>query len=276
MFSVSSKLGGSILGTAALTAASIWMFAAKPAQAQQPPPAGPQVQPLRVPGGPGGRRGLPPGPDPLVVDDHAGFESIFDGTMNKWDGDSNFWRVENGSLTGESTREKPVTRNTFLIWRGGEPANFELKLEYRINSTNSGVQYRSVELTDVGKWVMKGYQADIDFQNTFTGQLYEERGRGFLAMRGQATLIEDGKKARVISNLKNSDDLKGAVRINDWNALHIIARGNVLIHILNGQLTSVTIDDDVKNRAMSGLIGFQIHVGAPMKVEFRNIWLKKL
>jgi hypothetical protein len=81
-----------------------------------------------------------------------------------------------------------------LIWRGGQPKDFELKLEYRLNSTNSGVQYRSVELPEVGKWVLKGYQADIDFANQFTGQLYEERGRGFLAMRGQITRLQPGKK----------------------------------------------------------------------------------
>lgn len=225
---------------------------------------------------PGGGRRLPPGPDPLVIDDRAGFESIFDGTMRNWDGDPGVWRAENGALVGETTREKPLSRNTFLVWRGGSPANFELKLDFRINSTNSGVQYRSVEQPDVGKWVLKGYQADIDFTNVFTGQLYEERGRGFLAMRGQLSGGEEGKKPRVLGHVKNSDDLKGVVRINDWNTLHIIARGNILIHVMNGQLTSVYIDDDAKNRAMEGLIGFQIHVGPPMKVEFRNVYLKKL
>lgn len=213
-------------------------------------------------------------PDPIQMDDHAGFESIFDGTMKNWDGDTDFWRAENGVLVGESTKEKPLTKNTFLIWRGGQPKDFELKLEYRINSTNSGVQYRSVEMPDVGKWVLKGYQADIDFTNVYTGQLYEERGRGFLAMRGQFTRVEDGKKARVNGQIKNSDDLKGIIKVNDWNTLHIIARGNMLIHVLNGQLSSLVIDDDAKNRAMSGLIGFQLHVGPPMKAEFRNVWLK--
>jgi len=212
----------------------------------------------------------------LLPDDRTAFESIFDGTMKNWDGDPAFWRVETGVLVGESTKEKPLTRNTFLIWRGGAPADFELKLEFRINSTNSGVQYRSSEFPDAGKWVMKGYQADIDFGNRYTGQIYEERGRGFLAMRGQMTLIEEGKKARVVANLKSPDDLKAIVKINDWNRMQIIARGNILVQILNGELTSAVIDDDTKNRAMRGLIGFQLHIGPPMKVEYRNLWLKKL
>ncbi len=231
---------------------------------------------LAQPQGPGGqapRRG-PGMPEALVMDDQTGFESIFDGTMKNWDGDPTFWRVEGGALVGESTKEKPITRNTFLIWRGSKPADFELKVQYKINSTNSGVQYRSVEMPEVGQWVMKGYQADIDFQNTFTGQLYEERGRGFLAMRGQSTWIEAGKKPRVIANLKTSEDLKGGIKINDWNTMHIIARGHMLIHILNGQLMSLALDDDSANAASAGLLGFQLHMGAPMKAEFRNVWLK--
>lgn len=219
------------------------------------------------------RRG-PMGPDPLVVNATEGFESIFDGTMKGWDGDPDFWRVEGGSLVGETSKDKPMKANTFLIWRGGEPADFELKMDFKMNSTNSGVQYRSSPLPEVGKWVLKGYQADFDFENRYTGQLYEERGRGFLAMRGQVGTIEEGKRARVIANLKSSDDLRGAVNINGWNTLHVIARGNVMLHILNGQLTAAFVDDDTKNRAMKGLIGMQLHVGAPMRVEYRNIYLK--
>jgi 3-keto-disaccharide hydrolase len=221
----------------------------------------------------GGGRGT--GIEALAPDDHTGFESIFDGkSLKGWDGDPAFWRVENETIVGESTAEKPLKVNTFLVWRGGQPKDFELKLEYCINSTNSGVQYRSVELPEVGKWVMKGYQADIDFQNTFTGQLYEERGRGFLAMRGQMTLLQQGKK-QVIANL-GGDDLKSLIKVNDWNQLHIIARGNALTHVLNGRLMAAAIDDDATNRAMGGLIGFQLHQGLPMKVEYRNIWLKGL
>jgi hypothetical protein len=227
------------------------------------------------PGRPGGAN-RPAPIDPLVVDDRTGFESIFDGTMTNWDGDPDFWRIENNVIIGETTKENPLKSNTFLIWKGGTPADFELKLDFKMNSTNSGIQYRSQLLPDVGKWVLKGYQADFDFENRYTGQLYEERGRGFLAMRGQVAAIEEGKRPRVIANLKSNEDLRGAVNVNGWNTMHIIARGNTLIHILNGQLTAVFIDNDSKGRAMSGLIGFQIHVGPPMKVEFRNIALKKL
>jgi hypothetical protein len=253
--------------SAALIAVALLIFHQTSISAQQGQGA-PQGPPR------GGGRG--PGIEPLAMDDHTGYESIFDGkTLKGWDGDPGFWRVENETIIGESTAEKPLKANTFLIWRGGQPKDFDLKLEYRINSTNSGVQYRSVELLDVGKWVLKGYQADIDFQNTFTGQLYEERGRGFLAMRGQVTRLQPGKK-QVIANLRSSDELKSLIKVNDWNQLHIIARGNVLTHVLNGHLMAEAIDEDATNRAMGGLIGFQMHVGPPMKIEYRNIWLKNM
>jgi hypothetical protein len=234
-----------------------------------------------------GRGGPPRGAEPLVLEDHQGFESIFDGTLKQWDGDPEFWRVEGGALIGESTQEHVVKENTFLIWRGGEPRDFELKLQFRINSTNSGIQFRSVRVAQgtpdgepkvEGKWVLKGYQADIDFANQWTGQIYEERGRGFLAMRGQAVYIPDGAtRPKTIGVLQQgADDLKRIIKINDWNHVHIIARGNTMTQILNGTVTSIVIDDDTKNRAMSGLIGFQLHVGPPMKAEFRDIWLKRL
>ncbi|MGH9146452.1 MAG: family 16 glycoside hydrolase, partial [Vicinamibacterales bacterium] len=108
--------------------------------------------------------------------------------------------------------------------------------------------------------------------------IYEERGRGFLAMRGQAVYIPDGAtRPKTIGTLQHSpDELKGIIKINDWNQVHIIARGNTMTQILNGTVTSLVIDDDTKNRVMSGLIGFQLHVGPPMKAEFRDIWLKRL
>ena len=245
-----------------------------PAGAQQPAQGGRAGQPGQG-RGPGGGRG--PQVGPLPFEDHTGFQQIFDGaSMKNWDGDPKFWRVENGALVGESTPDKKVGPNTFLIWRGGDTKDFELKLEFRMNSTNSGIQYRSVELPDVAKWVLKGYQADIDFNNQYTGQLYEERGRGFLALRGQAAYIADGQKPGAVGTLESGDVLKGYIKQNDWNQVHIIARGNTLIHIINGHVMSVFVDDDQKNRAMSGLLGFQLHAGDPMKVEFRNIWIKQL
>jgi hypothetical protein len=224
----------------------------------------------------------------IPYDNTEGFTKIFDGaTLNGWDGDPAFWKVEGGAIVGQSTVENPVKENTFLIWRGGEPGDFELKVEYRINSTNSGIQFRSVHLpagTDTGgrggaiqgKWVLKGYQADIDFVNQYTGQIYEERGRQFLALRGQMSYITPAGVPQGLAALQTGpNDLKGIFNINGWNQVHLIAKGNLITEIVNGSVTSVVIDDDPKGRAMKGLLGFQMHMGPPMKVEFRNIWLKQ-
>jgi hypothetical protein len=115
--------------------------------------------------------------DAYEPDDSTGFVPIFDGkTLNGWDGDMTFWRAEDGKIVGETTPEKVVKVNNFLIWRGGVVKDFELKVEFKLSGTNSGIQYRSVELPEVGKWVLKGYQADMEFRNGYTGNLHEERG----------------------------------------------------------------------------------------------------
>lgn len=231
-------------------------------------------------------RGGGRGSVPLPYDDYTGYEQIFDGkTLKNWDGDPTFWRADAETIVGESTPEKPVKQNTFLIWRGGEPADFDLKVEFRINSTNSGIQFRSREFPDGGKWVLGGYQADIDFTNNFTGMIYEERGasgapgnpsRGFLAPRGTLGYVIEGQRPFAAGALESNEALKAFIKVNDWNQVRIIARGNTMAHILNTHVMSVLVDDDTKNRAMKGLIGFQMHTGPPMKVEFRNVWLKKL
>jgi len=213
---------------------------------------------------------------PQPLNDETAFKPIFDGrTLNGWDGDPKLWRVENGNIVGETTPETMPKQNSFLIWRGGSPADFELKAQYRLSAVNSGVQYRSIELPDV-RWAMKGYQADIDAEERFTGQIYEERGRGFLALRGQFTYIAEGKKPGVVGSLGDAAQLKSLIKNGDWNEYHIIARGNVLTQILNGRVMSMLVDDDVPNRKMDGLIGIQLHLGPPMKIEARNIRIKIL
>lgn len=203
-----------------------------------------------------------------------GFVSIFDGKMlHDWDGDPAYWRVEDGAIVGQTKPGAIPKQNTFLIWRGGEPADFELRAEYRITGGNSGIQYRSEELPDI-RWAMKGYQADIDAEQKYTGQIYEERGRGFLALRGQSASIETGGKPMVLGTLGSDAELKAAVHERGWNDYDIIARGNVLVQILNGHVMSMLMDDDAANRKMRGLIGIQLHAGEPMKIEVRNVRLR--
>lgn len=213
----------------------------------------------------------------------AGFIPIFDGkTLAGWDGDPKYWRVEDGCLVGEITPATIIKRNTFIIWRGGAPKDFELKVEYRISAQgNSGVNYRSIQLTDA-PWSMAGYQADIDGEDRnkpplrHTGQNYEERGRTFLARRGEMVHIDGTAKPTVVASLGDTQALKAFINDGGWNEYHLIIRGNILTHILNGHVMAVVIDDDAKNRRFDGLIGVQVHVGPPMKVEFRNFRIKQL
>ncbi len=162
------------------------------------------------------------------------------------------------------------------------PADFELKLEYRITARgNSGINYRSVTV-DGQPWVLRGYQADIDGQDRnkqplrHSGQNYEERGRTFLARRGEIVRVDPNAKIAVIGSLGESQALAAMLKSDDWNEVHIIARGHVLTHIFNGRVMSVVVDDDAANRKADGLIGVQVHVGPPMKVEYRNIRLKQI
>lgn len=211
--------------------------------------------------------------------EEAGFQSIFDGkSLSGWDCDPDFWRIENGVIVGETTAAHQPKQNIFCIWKGGSPADFELKLQYKLTGGaggNSGIQYRSVEMPQVNKWVMKGYQADIDAEQHYTGQVYEERGRGFLALRGQIVYVPDGKKPGSIGATGDDEQLKSLIKNQDWNDMQIIARGNTLIQLINGRVMSVLIDDDKAGRRMDGEIGIQLHVTKNgMKIETRNIRIK--
>ncbi len=215
----------------------------------------------------------------VLAGDEPGFVSIFDGTtLDGWEGDPVYWRASGGLMTGEITPETIIRSNTFLIWRGGEPGDFELKVDYRITEGgNSGINYRSVVVPDAvtpsNRYAMRGYQCDIDGRNRYTGNNYEEKGRLFLAVRGQVTHVTGKRKPVVLSTLGDDKDLLASIR-PEWNSVHLIVRGNVLSHCINGRLMATVIDDDPEGRKMTGRIGVQVHVGGPMRVDYRNWRIK--
>jgi hypothetical protein len=88
---------------------------------------------------------------------------------------------------------------------------------------------------------------------------------------------QNGQKPRLLSRLGDADELKGYMKIGDWNQVHLIARGNTLIHVLNGHVMAILIDDDTSVRAFEGLLGVQLE-GTPdaSRVVFRHIYLKTL
>ncbi len=204
-----------------------------------------------------------------------GFRPIFDGrTLEGWDGDPTFWSVVDGAITGKTSEENPGKRNTFIIWRGGEPADFELKLQYRVVSGNSGIQYRSFEMPDE-KWSIGGYQADMEAGDTYSGILYGEHFRGVLARRGERTVIGADSKPKVVGSVGDADEIQAKIKKEDWNDYHIVARGFHFVHRINGVVTCESTDEDKYHRRAKGVLALQLHSGPPMTVQFRNIFLKE-
>ncbi len=210
-----------------------------------------------------------------MAGEDQGFRPIFDGkTLNGWDGNTKFWRVEDGCIVGETTKDNPTKGNTFIIWRGGKPADFELKAEFRLRNHNSGIQFRSFEVPE-NKWVVGGYQADIEGTGRFSGILYGERYRGILADRGEKTVIGDDHKRKVVGKVGDSKELFSKIKSGDWNEFHIIAEGNHIVQKINGHTMVEVTDEDKQMQRADGIIALQLHAGPPMKVEFRNIRLKE-
>jgi hypothetical protein len=205
------------------------------------------------------------------------FRAIFNGhDLSGWDGDPRFWSARDGAIRGETTLQALPKTNTFLIWRGGVVRDFELRLKFRIQNGNSGVQYRS---RDLGKWVVGGYQAEVENSPGKVGFLYEEKGRKFLARVGERVVIGADAKPRVVGalgDLKKDFLERGYYRPKVWNEYRIIARGPHLEHWLNGVKTIDVTDEDPVHRALEGILALQIHVGPPMLVEFRDLALRGL
>jgi hypothetical protein len=289
-------------------AAAAVLLSSTPASTRQQAPAGAPAQG----GAPGGGRRGGGGfsqPDPRDFNEHDGWTSLFDGkTLNGWSGDD-YWKVEDGAIVIESSCEKP-TGTVYLVWQGGEAADFELKLEMKgTGNINGGVQYRGwivpppppapagggpgggrgpqgpcpsgaargtpPSRESEAKWNMAGAQYDFDAANQYTGQFYEQAtGRGIIAFKGQAVRTEANKNKRLIATLGEPADINAIYKPNEWNELHIIAIGKTMTHLLNGRVISILVDEDASRFHATGVIGLEVE--ATGKLFTRNIWLKKL
>ena len=212
-----------------------------------------------------------------------GFNPIFNGnSLSGWEGDPALWSVKDGCIVGETTEDLQIKGSSFLTWTNAIVDDFELKLCFKIDgkNANSGIQYRSKYLPKEGNWKLGGYQADFDVNNEYTGIFYEASGRGVLTERGDNVILlsekkKNNKNLNEISNFVASED-GGLIKANKWYEYRIIAIGYNFIHIIDNHTTVNITDNDLKKRARKGLLGFQLHDGPPMKVQFKNIWLKKL
>lgn len=205
---------------------------------------------------------------------------LFNGKdLDGWDGDPRLWSVKDGIVRGETTKENSPRGNTFLIWKKGTVADFELRLSYRMKTGNSGVQYRSKHLPfgkkDANKWVVSGYQAEIANKPGADGFLYHEAGRGRICSVGDKVVVGASGKPEVVGKLGDKAAIGATLKVSDWNDYVIIARGNHLVHYLNGIQTIDVIDNHPKASAASGILALQIHAGPPFLVEFKNVRLKE-
>ncbi len=215
----------------------------------------------------------------------AGEQQLFNGKdLTGWKGQPEFWSVKDGALTGQTTKETPVKENTFLIW-DGQVGDFDLTFKYKIVDKdgaaagfgNSGVQYRS-KVVKPEYSVVAGYQADFEVGKTYSGILYEEKGRGILAKRGEKVVVHEGEapnkpKIEVTGEVGKSDDIQAGIKPADWNEYRVVAHGGHLQHFINGKQT-VDVTDETAVGAKTGVLALQLHAGAPMTVQFKDIVLK--
>jgi uncharacterized protein (TIGR03067 family) len=222
----------------------------------------------------------------FAAESEEGFTSIFNGKdLTGWDGNPELWSAKDGAIVGQTSADKPIKGNTFLIWKDGTTADFELRLSYRITPlagkgfANSGIQYRS-KVLDAAGWRVGGYQADFEAGLNYSGILYDEGGvaggRNIMAARGEKVVWDKDCKKQVTGSVGKSEEIQTAIKKEDWNDYVILAQGNHLQHFINGRLT-VDVTDECEAKALkSGVLALQVHAGDPMKVEFRNLRLKTL
>jgi hypothetical protein len=214
-----------------------------------------------------------------------GMKSIFNGKdLTGWSGDPRLWSVKDGVIHGETTPENPAKGNTFLIWQDGKTKDFELRLSFRCNATNnSGIQYRSKHITE-GKvnnqWVVRGYQHElrneIKFPNT-ASFIYDEGGkRGRICLVGEEAVWDANGKTVKRKDLITEEEFQKLFRLDDWNDVVIIAKGNHIQHFLNGRLVLDFTDNHPELALREGILALQLHAGKPMWAEFKNIRIREI
>ena len=202
-------------------------------------------------------------------------EELFNGKdLTGWTGKAENWSVVDGVIVGKTTDEDPLPYNQFLIWEGGEVEDFELTADLKLtsNGNNSGIQYRSQLRPDLGELVVSGYQCDMHPAVWANGMGYHEKGRGIICKRGMKVVITPEGKPKIVGELPMEPEFN----TGEWNTYKITAQGNHIVHEINGVQTIDMVDHDEEGRALSGVIAFQIHKGPAMKIEIRNVTLKRL
>ena len=201
-----------------------------------------------------------------------GFEAVFNGRdLTDWEGSPEYWSVEDGSLTGKA--DGTLKYNRFLTWRGGTLRNFELRAKVRVSpGGNSGIQYRGTQRPDLGETVVTGYQCDVVANRAdYNGMLYEERGRRILAHTGEQVVIDPEGQPWVVGEFPLKEFPPG-----EWHEYRVLVEGNRHRHWIDGHPTVDVIDLDEEGRAPEGVLAVQVHVGPPMTIQYKDVFLKAL
>lgn len=199
-----------------------------------------------------------------------GFVSLFNGKdLTGWQGVADAWHVQGGAIC--STGGK--TSRNWLIWRGGEPGDFELRLKFKFTEGNSGVQVRSKEIEP---FMVRGYQVEVASQKKmglWHHSLSPAKHRSHLATAGQRVRIaQDGTKS--VEQFASPEEVQAAYRDNEWNELVVVAKGTRLIQKINGVVFADLTDEESAYATRSGLIALQDH-GKGTVAAFKDIWLKR-
>ncbi|MEX2212789.1 MAG: DUF1080 domain-containing protein [Phycisphaeraceae bacterium] len=219
-------------------------------------------------------------PKPTAPPEPKDMKKLIGEDLSNWEGDMRLWSLKDGVIRGETTKENETKGNTFLVLKNTTLKDFELRIKFKIDHGNSGIQYRSKVLPAkddvVNKWVVSGYQAEVENTPGKVGFLYHERGRAWLVNVGDKVEIGEDSKPKVVGKLGDKDAIGKTYNKSEWNEYIIICKGNHVRHYLNGYQTVDLIDNDKAKRCDEGILALQIHAGAPMWVEFKDIRLKQM
>ena len=206
--------------------------------------------------------------------DETGFVPIFNGRdLEGWNGKPDAWEVRDGAIwcTGQSQEKN------WLIWRGDQPGDFDLRMEFRWDRGNSGVQVRS---DDLGDWQVFGYQVEVARQEAMglwhhsllAKDHPKKKQRHKLATAGESTVLA-ADSAKTVTRVQDAEVVKAHFKEEAWNRLEIIARGDTLVQKINGVVFSTLTDKDAKMSRRKGFIALQDH-GKGCKVAFRKLQLR--
>ncbi len=204
--------------------------------------------------------------------DAEGFVRVFDGkTLRRWSGDSKYWSVQDGALTGVT--DGTLKANQFITWMDHTVRNFDLRAKVKVTKGgNSGLQYRGKSRPDLGLDIVTGYQCDVVADNAnYNGMLYEEKGRRILSHTGEKVIIDEAGQPWVVGTMPVKE-----FAADEWHDYRVLVQGNHHQHWIDGHPTADLIDLDEKGRALEGVLAVQVHVGPAMKIQYKDFQIKHL